>query len=391
MRATSEVTVIGAGPAGLAVGACLRRAGIDFVILEREQDVGSSWRRHYRRLHLHTVKRFSSLPFLPFPANYPRYVPRQLMVDYLQDYAAKFALRPRFGETVRAVRKDGDDWIVEANSTTVRSPAVVVAAGYNAEPVVPAVAGIDKFRGLAIHSADYVEPAPFAGKSVLVIGMGNTGAEIALDLAEGGARPAISLRDGVHIVPRDLFGLPIQVVALMTRLMPLRATDALFPIILDLYLGNLQRFGIRRPRRGILAQIAQAGKIPVLDVGTVRKIRDGAIKIVPAVAAVGEDGARFADASSGKFDAIIFATGYRANYPDFLPRDVEAAPGGGKRPDAAGRSSGLYFVGYRNAVTGLLREIANEAQAAAADIVRRRRGQRSFRVSSVFSPGVSRT
>jgi cation diffusion facilitator CzcD-associated flavoprotein CzcO len=372
MEIATEVAIVGAGPAGSAVAACLKRAGVDFVMLEREQQVGSSWRRHYERLHLHTIKQFSSLPFLPFPANYPRYVPRRLMVEYLQAYAAHFGLQPRFGEAVRSVRRDADSWMVEASSTAVRSPFVVVAAGYNAEPVMPSVPGIGRFKGKAIHSADYPNAAPFAGQSVLVIGMGNTGAEIALDLAEGGARPTISLRDGVHIVPRDLFGIPIQLVGMLASKMPGGANDRLFPPILDLYLGNLKKFGIRRPARGIMQQIVESRKIPVLDVGTAAKIKQGAITIMPGIAEVTEAGVTFSDGTNSKFDAIIFATGYRPNYRSFLPADAVRASDS-ELDSTASKSAQLYFVGYHNALTGLLREISKEAVAVTDDIVRQRR------------------
>jgi cation diffusion facilitator CzcD-associated flavoprotein CzcO len=240
MTESTDVVVIGAGPAGLAVGACLRQAGLDFIILEKERQLGSSWRRHYERLHLHTIKRYSSLPLLPFPKDYPRYVPKDLMIKYLDNYAQHFDLQPHFGEAVRSVHRADEDWSVETESSTVRARSVVVASGYNADPVSRSDAGLERFKGKLIHSADYRNAKPFAGQSVLVIGMGNTGAEIALDLAEGGARPTISVRNGIHIVPRELFGLPIQVVAMLaTKLLPLKANDALFPPILDLAIRNL--------------------------------------------------------------------------------------------------------------------------------------------------------
>src|SRR6266540_5184966 len=94
----AEVVVVGAGPAGLAVGACLRRAGIDFVLLEKEQEVGATWRRHYDRLHLHTDRAHSSLPYLPLPRHHPRYPSRQQVVEYLDAYARAFSLVPRYGE-----------------------------------------------------------------------------------------------------------------------------------------------------------------------------------------------------------------------------------------------------------------------------------------------------
>ena len=367
MPESTDVVVVGAGPAGLAVGACLRQAGLQFVILEKANQIGSSWRHHYERLHLHTIKRFSSLPFIPFPKSYPRYVPRKLMIDYLDGYAAHFGLNPRFGETVRSVRRDGDAWVVEGSSASVRAPYVVIASGYNSEPTKPPIAGIEKFKGKALHSVDYVSARPFAGQAVLIVGMGNTGAEIALDLAEGGARPTVSLRNGVHIVPRELFGIPIQLVAMAaTRMLPLVANDRVFPIVLDAALGDLSKYGIRRPQTGLLQQVVQSAKIPVIDVGTARQIAAGRIKVVPGISAVAEDGVVFADGSKAAFDAIILATGYHANYQDFLKADLS--------PKQANANSGIYFVGFKNSVTGLLNQISNEALGVAADIRGRKSG-----------------
>ncbi|TGR33405.1 MULTISPECIES: NAD(P)/FAD-dependent oxidoreductase [unclassified Mesorhizobium] len=365
MDETTKVAIIGAGPAGLAVAACLRQAGVDFVMLEKEQQAAPAWRRHYDRVHLHTTKRYSSLPFVPFPKDYPRYVPRHLVVEYLDAYAKRFDLEPRFSETVRAITREGRGWRVESTSGALRAWHVVIASGYNAEPLLPKFAGIDAFKGKTLHSADYRNATPFAGQSVLVVGMGNTGAEIALDLAEGGARPTISVRDGVHIVPRELFGVPIQMVGMATRLGPRRINDALFPLILDLVLGRLEKFGLRRPKQGLLQQIALASRIPVIDVGTIGKIREGAIKVAPDIAEISERGARFVDGGHGEFDAILFATGYRPGYAKFLDPGIQ--------PDRSGVTAqasdlGLYLVGFHNAVTGLLREIGIEAQSIADDI-----------------------
>lgn len=351
---TASVAVIGAGPAGLAVGACLKKAGIDFVMLEREQKLAPSWRRHYERLHLHTVKNASSLPFLPFPADYPRYVSRLEVIRYLETYAVTFGLEPRFGERVRSVRRDAEDWIVEAERATVRAPFLVIASGNNAEPIRPIVPGIEAFKGETLHAADYVNAKSFAGRSVLVIGMGNSGAEIALDLAEGGARPTISIRNGVHIAPRDLFGIPIQWVALLAAgRLPRKFNDTIFPPILDLALGYPAKYGLRRPQEGILEQAANRGRIPMLDVGTMRKVREGAIKVAPGIGQIAANGIHFNDGQKAQFDAIIFATGFRPNYQDFLA------------DEAAMKSryldSRLFFVGFHNPITGLLRQISADA------------------------------
>ena len=351
----TSVAVVGAGPAGLAVGACLRRAGVDFVILEKAQQVASSWRRHYERLHLHTVKQLSALPHLPFPARYPRYVPRHLVIEYLENYAKTFELKPRFGEAVRAIRRTGSGWTVESTSGAIEASHVVIASGFNAEPVTPDMPGMATFKGRVLHSAQYANAQPFAGQSVLVVGMGNTGAEIALDLCENNARTTISLRGGVHIAPRDLFGIPIQVAATVaSKVLPIGVNDAIFPFVLDLALGYPARYGLKRPKEGILRQIARSSKIPVLDVGTVRKVAEGAIKIAPGVSEITENGVLFEGGQADEFDAIIFATGYRPNYRDFL--------------DASASSDGLHFVGFKNPVTGLLREIGHEARRV-ADLV----------------------
>jgi cation diffusion facilitator CzcD-associated flavoprotein CzcO len=369
---TTSVVVVGAGPAGLAVGACLRRAGLDFTILERESQVAPAWRRHYERLHLHTVKQLSALPFQPFPKDYPRYVPRRQMVDYLDTYAKTFNLQPRLGEAVRSIHKDGADWVVDSTSASIRAPFVVIASGYNAEPVQPSFSGMESFRGKVLHAKDYANGKPFAGQSVLVIGMGNTGAEIALDLAEHGARPTISLRNGVHIVPRELFGIPIQMVSILSGYLPLGGNSPLMLRLIDRALGDLAKHGIRRPPGPITQKTGGRARIPVIDVGTVKKIQDNAIKIAPGIAEVAADGVVFADGRKIAFDAIIFATGYRANFSDFLQAGNGADIVGDGPVNESSQRSGLYFAGLRNSAAGLLRDIAKEAVLIAGDIVRRR-------------------
>ncbi|MHA4735141.1 flavin-containing monooxygenase [Ensifer adhaerens] len=363
----THVVIVGAGPAGLAVGACLRRAGLDFVILEMAYEIAPAWRRHYRRLHLHTVKAFSALPHMPFPKDYPRYVPREKMVAYLDAYAERFELRPRFGETVKSIRRKDGGYLVETGTETFCAGHVVIASGNNAEPFVPSLPEIEAFQGRRLHSADYTEAAPFAGQSVLVVGMGNTGAEIALDLAECGARPTLSVRNGIHIVPRQLFGVPIQIIAIATQPLPRAVNDRLFPTILDLALGKLEKYGIARPKQGILEQI-NAGRIPVIDVGTVRAIKSGDIKVASDIKRFTERGATFVSGRHAEFDSVILATGYRPSFEKFLPAALRPGKSGVTRQAAA---LGLYLVGFHNPVTGLLREIGREAAAVSADIERR--------------------
>jgi cation diffusion facilitator CzcD-associated flavoprotein CzcO len=221
-----------------------------------------------------------------------------------------------------------------------------------------------------IHSSAYVNAKPFVGQSVLVIGMGNTGAEIALDLCNGGARTTISLRNGVHVAPRDLFGIPIQIVAMFaTQILPMKANDALFPLILDMALNHPARYGIKRPKKGILQQIAESGKNPVLDVGTIRKVSEGAIEIMPGTSSAFEDGVVFNDESRGKFETIVFATGFRPNYPGFFESETIEPPNH-SRPDGDRAISTIHFVGFKSPVSGLLREISKDAVRIADNVVR---------------------
>ncbi|TGQ12391.1 MULTISPECIES: NAD(P)/FAD-dependent oxidoreductase [unclassified Mesorhizobium] len=363
----TNVVIVGAGPAGLAVAACLKQAGVDFVILEKAGEVAPSWRRHYRRLHLHTVKSFSSLPFAPFPKSHPRYVPREKVVAYLDAYAERFRLEPRFGVTVKSIRREGDRLLVQTDAGLFSALRIVVATGNNAQPIMPDFPGIEDFKGKVLHSAAYTEAAPYVGKNVLIVGMGNTGAEIALDLAESGAHPTISVRKGVHIVPRQLFGVPIQMVGIASRTMPRSVNDWMFPKILDLALGRLEKYGIVRPKQGILQGI-DAGRIPVIDVGTVAAIKAGRIGIAPDIASFTGAGVKFVDGVEKKFDAAIFATGYRPAYDALLPEELSPGRSG---VNARASELGVYLVGFHNPVTGLLREIGIEAQAVARDIAAR--------------------
>jgi cation diffusion facilitator CzcD-associated flavoprotein CzcO len=363
----TNVVIVGAGPAGLAVAACLKQAGVDFVMLEKSEQVAPSWRRHYRRLHLHTVKSLSSLPFVPFPKSHPRYVPREKVVSYLDAYAERFGLEPRFGVTAKSIRREGDRLLVQTDAGLFNAGKVVVATGNNAQPVMPGFPGIDEFKGKVLHSAAYTEAAPYAGKDMLVVGMGNTGAEIALDLAESGAVTIISVRKGVHIVPRELFGVPIQIVGIASRTMPQPLNDWMFPKILDRALGKLEKYGIARPKQGILRGI-DAGRIPVIDVGTVAAIKAGRIGIAPDIASFTRDGVRFVDGVEQAFDAVIFATGYRPGHDRFLPAQLNPGRSG---VNARAKELGVYLVGFHNPVTGLLREIGIEARAVAKDIAGR--------------------
>jgi len=366
--------VIGAGPAGLAAAACLTEIGVPPLVLERADTVGPAWRAHYDRLHLHTSRRFSGLPRHPMPRTFPGYPPRDTVVEYLEDYARVCGIEPRFATAVTAIRADGDAWVVETADGSIRSPTVVLATGANGTPNRPSWPGLATFPGPVLHSSEYRSGAPFAGQDVLVVGFGNSGGEIALDLAEHGARPAAAVRGAVNIVPRDILGVPVLAIAIPLSKLPPRLADAIVWPVLKAYYPSYRRLGLRKSPRGPLRQIAETGHVPLLDIGTVRAIRRGGIRVFRGPERVEGRTVRFEGGASAEFDAIVLATGYRPA----LPARIEGVDSGALGASAGGPDSveiapGLYRCGLYVSPTGMLREIGIEA----LEIARRARARRS--------------
>jgi indole-3-pyruvate monooxygenase len=368
----SAAIVVGAGPAGLASAACLIRRGVQATVLEAGPAAGSSWRGHYDRLHLHTVKQHSSLPGLPFPDDVGRYPSRADVVAYLERYAAHFGIVPLSGERVLRVRPAEGAIAVDSDRGQHLAPVVVVATGRNRVPNPDRLPEQERFRGTIVHSARYRTGAAFRGQRVLVVGAGNSGAEIAVDLVENSASPTLAVRSPVNIVPLEFLGMPMQLTSIRLRKLPTKMADAIGRAASRLAFGNLSRYGLARPLLGPLSSIKLHGRIPLIDVGTIAAIKQGTIAVKPGVQRLTDEGAVFADGSIGSFDAVVLATGFRpelaeiVQFPDALedqgrPRDWK---GGGAYP-------GLYFVGFRDVSTGLLREIGIEAETVAGDVAAR--------------------
>ena len=350
------------------MGACLARANVPFLILERAQNVGASWRKHYDRLHLHTSKGSSALPFIPFPGSCPRYPSRDQVVEYLESYARAFTLEPRFSEDVVAARHRNDVWEVRTSVATYRAPHLVVATGLNREPIAPRWPGQDGYGRPIVHSRDYGNGSAYAGARVLVVGIGNSGAEIALDLHEHHARPTIAVRSPVNVLPRDILGVPVALTARIAGLLPPPVADAITAPVRRVLRGNLQSFGLRPPSYGPLTQIAKTGRIPLIDVGTIALIRKGRIAVRPGIDHFVEDGVVFSDGRRETFDAVILATGYRAGLDSFLDVEGVLDERGNPRRDVQSWPDGLHLCGFTVVADGLLHHIAREARQISAQI-----------------------
>jgi len=295
------------------------------------------------------------------PRGYPPYPTKDQYAAYLRDYARHFGLRVVAGCAVRSVRPEDGGWRLASDCGEWRARVVVLATGQYSEPVLPDWPGRAAYRGELIHSAGYRNAAPYAGRRVLVIGIGNSGAEIAADLAESGAAAvAISIRTQPPIVARDAFGMPAQRSSLVLTRLPPRLADGVARAVTRLALGDLGRLGLRPPAWWPYS----AGHVPVIDVGFVAELRRGRIAARPNIACFTATGVLFEDGRAEEFDAVIAATGYRSALPQLLDQpgalDAEGlplAPSG--QPTGF---PGLYFIGYTRSLRGHLYEANRDSR-----------------------------
>lgn len=365
--AARPVYVVGGGPGGLAAAQALRARGIRAVVLEKSDRVGASWRRHYDRLHLHTTRRLSALPGLPMPRRFGRWVSRDDVVRYLEKYAEYHELETVTGVEVSRVERlpDGTGWKLHATGgRELIGAAVVVATGYNHTPFTPDWPGLGSFTGEFAHAAQYRNAKPYAGRDVLVVGAGNTGAEIAVDLVEGGAsRVRLAVRTVPHIVRRSTAGWAAQYTGILVRPLPVWLVDRLARPMARLSVPDLSSKGLPRPDTGLYSR-ARQGAIPVQDVGLIDAVRKGKVEIVAAVE--GFEGAEVLLADGGRItpEAVIAATGYRRALENLVghlgvldARGMPTANG----PRSPKETPGLYFTGFVTPISGTLREVARDA------------------------------
>ncbi|KOV66238.1 flavin-containing monooxygenase [Streptomyces sp. MMG1121] len=380
--ADRPVYVIGAGPGGLAAAYALRARGIRAVVLEKSDRVGTSWRGHYDRLHLHTTRRLSALPGLKIPRKSGRWVARDDVVRYLEKYAEHHELEIVTGvEAFRVERTgDGTGWLLHASGgRELTGSAVVVATGYNHTPRLPDWPGRDDYTGELLHAGRYRDPKPYEGRDVLVVGIGNTGAEIAVDLVEGGAaRVRLAVRTAPHILRRSTLGWAAQYTGVLVRRLPVGLVDRLAGPLAKATMPDLSAHGLPRPDTGLYSRVEQ-GAIPVQDVGLVDAVRAGKVEIVAAVESFEDGKVVLADGGRIEPDAVIAATGY-ARALEGLVGHLDVLDGRGKPVVHGGRSPaqtpGLYFTGFTNPISGMFREMALDAgkiaRAAAKDLRTRR-------------------
>ncbi|QIP87906.1 NAD(P)/FAD-dependent oxidoreductase [Streptomyces sp. Tu 2975] len=302
MTRRADVVVIGGGQSGLAAGYHLRRLGVDFVILDAQSTPGGAWQHTWDSLRLFSPAAYSSLPgrLMP-PQPGEAYPDAGHVLGYLADYEKRYELPVQHGVPVQAVRREGAFLRVETDAGDWRARAVVSATGTWSRPFLPAVPGRDVFAGRQMHTTDYRHPADFAGEHVIVVGGGNSGAQIAADLALGGVRITWATRRPPRYLADDIDGRILFDVATARR----RALDE----------GRADSGGI-----------ASLGDI--VAVPPVRAARDaGLLDARPPFTRLTATGAEWADGSRAEADTVIWCTGFRPALSHLAPLGLRGPRG----------------------------------------------------------------
>ncbi len=356
------ITVIGAGASGLAAAAELKRVGEEVVVLERAE-VGAVWAQRYDRLHLHTVRWLSGLPGYRIPRRFGKWPPRDRVAEYLALYADFHHLDVRTGVEVARIDREGDGWIVHATGGPMSADRVVIATGLSNVPSTPDWPGADGVE--IVHSSAYRDAEPYRGRRVVVVGTGNSGAEIAVDLSEGGASEVLlSVRTPPGIVRRDTLGVPSQLFGIASSHLPASVADRIAAGIRRVAIPDLEPFGLPAPARPYSAFVERR-VVPIVDVGLAAAVKDGRVRVIAALVGFEAGTALLDDGSRVEADAVVAATGFRTGLEPLvghlgvldgrgrpIVRDVEEPAG----------APGLYFVGYEVTLGGTLRRAAIEAK-----------------------------
>jgi len=374
MKQTNTL-IVGASISGLASAATLQKQGIDYIIIEKHSESVAPWRNHYDRLHLHTNKRVSNLPYKKFGRTIPGYPSRQQVVDYLEDYQKEFNIDPVFNSEATSVKKDGDHWITETTNGTFRSKYIVMATGPFGKPKTFYFKGMETFPGKIIHSYGYKTGKDFKGQKVLVVGFGNSACEIAIDLYEQGAVPFMSVRSAVNVVPRDILGIPILEISQVLSRLPQRIADTINAPLMKLLFGDITKLGLKKLPYGPFEQIQKDGNSPVLDIGTIKHIRKGHIKIYDDIEYIDGSTIHFINNRKESFDAIVAAIGYYQNAAEIVSADktrFEDLRSCVDKQKYFGKD-GLYFCGFWIGPRGQIHEISLDAQKISKDIAEKER------------------
>jgi cation diffusion facilitator CzcD-associated flavoprotein CzcO len=368
-----RVVVLGAGAAGLGVAAELGRRGVEALVVERGEGVGTSWRSRYEDLRLNTDRSVSGLPGGRIPRRMGRWPGRDDFIAFLDSYAEEHDVAVRLGTEVHRVDRDPEGWRLQSSDGPLSARFVVVCTGHDRRPRLPAWPGMEAFPGRLLHAAEFRDAAEFAGEDVLVVGLGTSGTEIATRLTAHARRVRLAFRSAPNLMPETFLGVPITLWARLFESAPTRLTDSLGEMVGRVAIGDLSAHGLPPAPYGLATELKEKKMGPVVDRGFSAALTSGSIELVAAVEGFEEEAVRLHDDTRLRPDAVIAATGYRPGLEPLVGHLGVLRPSG--QPailDRAGRGApGLFFNGYWLPLAGELpamrRTSRRIARAIAAD------------------------
>lgn len=353
VRALPRVCIIGAGSSGITAVKALSDRDIPFDCFERSDRVGGNWAFQningmssaYSTLHINTSRERMEYADLPMPRHYPDFPRHDQIAAYFDEYVDAFGLREliSFKRTVEhAARTPDGAWEVRLDGGQRRRyDALIVANGHHWDPRWPEPPLPGGFSGEIIHSHSYKDPSQLTGRNVVVVGMGNSAMDIAVDSSYHAASTTLVARSGVHIVPKYILGKPLDAGVRPTRVPFSWMLRGLAPV-LRLTVGPMDRYGLPRPDHR-LGQTHPTVSTRILD-----RLAHGAIDVRPEIASIEGETVRYANGSQQQADLIVCCTGYKISFP-FFDEDFFSAPENELilyRRTFPIEVEGLYFIGF---------------------------------------------
>jgi cation diffusion facilitator CzcD-associated flavoprotein CzcO len=336
------------------------------AVLEGSDRIGSSWLARYDRLRLNTLRWMSDLPGYPCDRRYGSFPSAVDWAAYLERYARHHELDVRLGVRVERIEMGALEWKLATSAGPLAAPAVVVATGYDREPRWPAWPGREEFAGELSHAADYRNPEPYRGRSVLVVGAGNSGSEIANDLAGQAKKVWLAVRTPPNVFPRRWLGVPLNPLAIALDVLPTRMADQLGWFGQRMIYGDMSRYGLPRSPVGVKTRVLRDSIAACVDGGFVRSVKRGRVEIVPAVSSLDGRAVVLEGGRRLEPDAVIAATGYRRGLEQLVGHLGVLREDGRPLVHAERthpNAPGLYFTGFDTLSSGQLRLFSRDAKA----------------------------
>ncbi|HEX4436333.1 MAG TPA: NAD(P)-binding domain-containing protein [Solirubrobacteraceae bacterium] len=329
---SGRVCLIGAGSSGIAAAKALHERGIPFDCFEKSDRIGGNWvfgnsngmSAAYRDLFINTSRPRMEYSDLPMPESYPDFPHHTQIATYFEEYVDHFGFRDKIafetGVEHAELEPDGS-WTVRLDSgESRRYEALIVANGHHWNPrwPEPAFPGSERFAGIQMHAHAYIDNSIFEGKRVVVVGMGNSAMDIAVESSYVAEGTMLSARHGVWIIPKYIFGKPVDQIRNDPRV-PFKIRQRVVQQLVRSYAGSPERHGLPKPEH----RFGEAH--PTISGRILDRIQHGTIASKPNIESLGEDTVRFEDGSVEQADAIVYCTGYKITFP-FFDEQLISAP-----------------------------------------------------------------